>query len=108
MNQSARSAAVTLASAVVLAVAWAQPAAAAASRFGQNLGDQARGLLVALFLTVAGLVALPVLGPTRRQRRARRGPACGGPRRASPSRRAASSRSSSRSGSSSSAEPRDG
>ena len=62
MNQSARSAAVTLASAVVLAAAWAQPAAAASSRFGQNLGDQARGLLVALFLTVAGLVALPVLG----------------------------------------------
>jgi cobalamin synthase len=62
VNHSARSAAATLASAVVLAVAWAQPAGAAASRFGQNLGDQARGLLVALFLTVAGLVALPVLG----------------------------------------------
>jgi hypothetical protein len=30
--------------------------------FGRNLGDQAKGLAVALFLAVAGLVALPVLG----------------------------------------------
>ncbi len=35
---------------------------AATSNFGQNLGEQARGLAVALFLAVAGLVALPVLG----------------------------------------------
>lgn len=35
---------------------------AAANNFGQNLGEQAKGLAVALFLAVAGLVSLPVLG----------------------------------------------
>lgn len=36
--------------------------AAESTDFGKNLGDQAKGLAVALFLAVAGLVALPVLG----------------------------------------------
>ena len=36
-------------------------ALAATTNFGKNLGDQAKGLSVALFLAVAGLVALPVL-----------------------------------------------
>jgi hypothetical protein len=35
---------------------------AATTNFGRNLGEQAKGLAVALFLAVAGLVALPVLG----------------------------------------------
>jgi hypothetical protein len=35
---------------------------AATTDFGQNLGEQAKGLAVALFLAVAGLVSLPVLG----------------------------------------------
>lgn len=35
---------------------------AVANNFGQNLGEQAKGLAVALFLAVAGLVSLPVLG----------------------------------------------
>lgn len=50
--------------AVAAAVAFAVPAEALAqsSDFGKNLGDQAKGLAVALFLAVAGLVALPVLG----------------------------------------------
>src|SRR3954462_2568969 len=50
-----------LVSAVVFAVAWSDTAFAETSRFGRNLGDEAKGLLVALFLTVAGLVTLPVL-----------------------------------------------
>src|SRR5213592_2075261 len=62
MIQPARSVVTAAASGVCLAVTLVQPAAAATSRFGQNLGDEARGLLVALFLTVAGLVTLPVLG----------------------------------------------
>src|SRR3954447_16152659 len=49
-------------SAVVIAVVWSDTALAETSRFGRNLGDEAKGLLVALFLTVAGLVTLPVLG----------------------------------------------
>ncbi len=50
--------------AVAAVVALALPAEALAqtSDFGKNLGDQAKGLAVALFLAVAGLVALPVLG----------------------------------------------
>lgn len=48
--------------AVVMATAAAPAALAASADFGKNLGDQARGLAVALFLAVAGLVALPVLG----------------------------------------------
>ena len=37
-------------------------AAAAATQFGKNLGDEAKGLAVALFLAVAGLMTLPVIG----------------------------------------------
>lgn len=50
--------------AAVVAVALVVPveALAQSSDFGKNIGDQAKGLAVALFLAVAGLVALPVLG----------------------------------------------
>ncbi len=41
---------------------FAEPALAETSQIGKNLGDEAKSLLVALFLTVAGLVTLPVLG----------------------------------------------
>jgi hypothetical protein len=40
----------------------AEAALAEPADFGRNLGEQAKGLAVALFLAVAGLVALPVLG----------------------------------------------
>lgn len=40
----------------------AEPALAKTSEIGKNLGDEAKALLVALFLTVAGLVTLPLLG----------------------------------------------
>lgn len=62
MNGSVRAVAATLALAVVIALSWASTAFGAGSRLGENLGEEAKGLLVALFLTVAGLVALPVLG----------------------------------------------
>ncbi|MBI5105915.1 MAG: hypothetical protein HZB46_13215 [Solirubrobacterales bacterium] len=49
--------------AALLTSAVLAPAALAeTANFGRNLGEQARGLAVALFLAVAGLVALPVLG----------------------------------------------
>jgi hypothetical protein len=35
---------------------------AATTQFGKNLGNEARGLAIALFLTIAGLVTLPVIG----------------------------------------------
>ena len=44
------------------ALGFAEPALAETSQIGKNLGDEAKSLLVALFLTVAGLVTLPVLG----------------------------------------------
>lgn len=47
---------------LVTSALFCQNALAASADFGKNLGDQARGLAVALFLAVAGLVALPVLG----------------------------------------------
>lgn len=37
-------------------------ALAQASDFGENLGNEVESLAIALFLAVAGLVALPVLG----------------------------------------------
>ena len=40
----------------------ARAAAAATTQFGKNLGDEAKGLAVALFLAVAGLMTLPVIG----------------------------------------------
>jgi hypothetical protein len=40
----------------------ASAAAAATTQFGKNLGDEAKGLAVALFLAVAGLMTLPVIG----------------------------------------------
>ena len=48
----------------ILAVGLVPDAALAqqSTDFGRNLGNQAKGLAVALFLAVAGLVALPVLG----------------------------------------------
>lgn len=52
----------TTAVVAVLAFVIPSEALAASGDFGKNLGDQAKGLAVALFLAVAGLVALPVLG----------------------------------------------
>ena len=52
----------TAVAAAVVALALPAEALAQSSDFGKNLGDQAKGLAVALFLAVAGLVALPVLG----------------------------------------------
>ena len=62
MRRHGRATALALTYAVVIAVTWTDTALAEGSRFGRNLGDEAKGLLVALFLTVAGLMTLPVLG----------------------------------------------
>jgi hypothetical protein len=40
----------------------AQSALATTTQFGKNIGDEAKGLAVGLFLAVAGLVTLPILG----------------------------------------------
>jgi cobalamin synthase len=56
-----RVAAATVGMLVITATA-AQSALAEATHFGRNLGDEAKGLAVALFLAVAGLVTLPILG----------------------------------------------
>ena len=48
--------------AAITMLGYAEPAVAKTSEIGKNLGDEAKALLVALFLTVAGLVTLPVLG----------------------------------------------
>jgi cobalamin synthase len=55
---------VTAASAglLVLAATMAERASAETTDFGRNLGDEVKGLAVALFLAVAGLVTLPLLG----------------------------------------------
>lgn len=45
-----------------LLAASTDTALAAAGDFGRNVGDQVHGLAVGLFLAVAGLVALPILG----------------------------------------------
>jgi hypothetical protein len=47
---------------LVIGAAGAQRALAETTHFGRNLGDEARSLAVALFLAVAGLVTLPILG----------------------------------------------
>jgi cobalamin synthase len=47
---------------LVLAAAMAERALAGTTDFGRNLGDEVKGLAVALFLAVAGLVTLPILG----------------------------------------------
>jgi hypothetical protein len=48
---------------VLLIVAVGAPAALAdPGQFGKNLGDQVKGLSTGLFLAVAGLVTLPILG----------------------------------------------
>lgn len=62
MIRRARAVGATLAFALAIAATFAQTALAETSNFGRNLGDEARGLSVALFLAVAGLVTLPVLG----------------------------------------------
>ena len=61
-NRRLRIAAGVLASLLITSAALADSAFADTSRFGKNLGDEAKGLAVALFLTVAGLVTLPILG----------------------------------------------
>ena len=62
MKHRTRAIGASVAALLLLAAITAQQAFAAGADFGKNLGDQARGLAVALFLAVAGLVALPVLG----------------------------------------------
>ena len=62
MNRRIRSLSAATAGAMLAAAFWADGALAQSTDFGRNLGDQVRGLAVALFLAVAGLVALPVLG----------------------------------------------
>jgi cobalamin synthase len=56
-----RVAAATVVMLVIIATA-AQSALAETTHFGRNLGDEVKGLAVALFLAVAGLVTLPILG----------------------------------------------
>lgn len=48
--------------ALVVAAGTAASAMADPGQFGKNLGDQVKGLSTGLFLAVAGLVALPILG----------------------------------------------
>jgi hypothetical protein len=48
--------------ALVVDAGTAANALADPGQFGKNLGDQVRGLSTGLFLAVAGLVALPILG----------------------------------------------
>ena len=62
MTHRIRTFVASITSAIVAVALAAPPALAAPADFGKNLGDQAKGLAVALFLAVAGLVALPVLG----------------------------------------------
>lgn len=62
MKHHVRTLCVSTGALLLLAAVTAPAALAASADFGKNLGDQARGLAVALFLAVAGLVALPVLG----------------------------------------------
>lgn len=62
MNRRIRSLSAATAGLMLAAAVWADTALAQTTDFGRNLGDQVRGLAVALFLAVAGLVALPVLG----------------------------------------------
>lgn len=62
MSCRARRAAVVVAVLLLYVLVIADPAlAAGTAQFGRNLGAQVKGVAVALFLAVAGLVALPVL-----------------------------------------------
>jgi cobalamin synthase len=47
---------------LVITATATQSALAETTHFGRNLGDEAKSLSVALFLAVAGLVTLPILG----------------------------------------------
>jgi hypothetical protein len=53
---------VATALALVVAAASATSAMADPGQFGKNLGDQVKSLSTGLFLAVAGLVTLPILG----------------------------------------------
>jgi hypothetical protein len=53
---------VATALALVVAAAGATSAMADPGQFGKNLGDQVKSLSTGLFLAVAGLVTLPILG----------------------------------------------
>lgn len=57
-----RRAVAVVAAGCIGSLASAPAAVAETSDFAKNLGAEAKGVLVALFLCVAGLVALPILG----------------------------------------------
>jgi hypothetical protein len=62
MIRQARSVACCAAGFLILGGIWANAASAATTHFGRNLGEETKSLAVALFLAVAGLVTLPILG----------------------------------------------
>lgn len=62
MTRRLRHLAVATALALVVAAVGATSALADPGQFGKNLGDQVKALSVGLFLAVAGLVTLPILG----------------------------------------------
>jgi hypothetical protein len=62
MTRHARALVLATAVLLLLAAASADVALADTARFGKNLGDQVKSLSTGLFLAVAGLVTLPILG----------------------------------------------
>jgi hypothetical protein len=62
MTERLRRLAVATALALVVAAVGATSAIADPGQFGKNLGDQVKSLSTGLFLAVAGVVTLPILG----------------------------------------------
>jgi hypothetical protein len=62
MKHRARSILLTTTLMLLVAGTSAQAALADPAQFGKNLGDQVSSLSTGLFLAVAGLVTLPILG----------------------------------------------